>query len=421
MAAIDKTQAVVEFDVNGTILAANENFLSVMGYSLAEVQGKHHRMFVDPAERDGTEYRRFWERLARGEFQTAEFKRFGKGGKEVWIQGSYNPILGGDGKPLKVVKFATDITRRKLQNADFAGQISAIGKSQAVIEFDLDGIILDANENFLSAMGYSLAEVQGKHHRMFVMPADRDGEAYRRFWERLGRGEFQAAEYRRLGKGGKEVWIQASYNPILDMNGKPFKVVKFATDVTEQVLARKRGEHIRGIIESVATGAEEMNLSVQEISVSMVRSKDTADTASDKVERADEATQSLAKAAEAMGGIVGLINSITGQINLLALNATIESARAGEAGRGFAVVANEVKNLAGQARAATERISQEIDGMRSISDDVVDALQSIKHAIESVREYVTSTAAAVEQQSAVANRVTSSVQQAVAEASYMGR
>ena len=394
--AIGKSQAVIEFNMDGTVITANENFLHALGYTLAEVKGKHHSMFVEPGYRDSTEYREFWAKLNRGEFQAAEYKRIGKGGKEVWIQASYNAIFDMNGKPFKVVKFATEITKQKLQNANYLGQIDAIGKSQAVIEFNMDGTVITANENFLNAMGYTLAEVQGKHHSMFVEPGERDSAEYRQFWAALNRGEFQAAEYKRIGKGGKEVWIQASYNPILDMNGKPFKVVKFATDVTRQVIQRMKNEHIRGMMESVAAGAEELNASVKEIAESMVKSKETAEGAAERVDVADQSTHRLTEAAQAMGGIVDLINNITGQINLLALNATIESARAGEAGRGFAVVANEVKNLAGQAKGATEQISKEITSMRGISDDVVNALGAIKQSIDSVREYVTSTAAAVE-------------------------
>ena len=235
-AAINKSQAVIEFKLDGTIVTANQNFLDALGYTLAEIQGKHHSMFVNPAERESAAYREFWARLNRGEFESAQYKRFGKGAKEVWIQASYNPILDTKGRPVGVIKFATDITAQKVKSMEDAGKIVAIGRVQAVIEFNMDGTIVTANENFLRAMGYSLDEIQGKHHSMFVMPEDRDSAAYREFWARLNCGEYQAAEYKRLGKGNKEIWILASYNPILDEAGKPFKVVKFATDVTAQKL-----------------------------------------------------------------------------------------------------------------------------------------------------------------------------------------
>jgi methyl-accepting chemotaxis protein len=416
MAAIGRAQAVIEFNLDGTIITANDNFLKVVGYSLAEIQGKHHSLFVQPAERDGNAYREFWASLNRGEFQSAEYKRLGKGGKEVWILASYNPILDDTGKPFKVVKFASDVTEQKLKTANFAGQIEAIGKSQAVIEFNMDGTVLDANGNFLNTLGYSLAEIKGKHHSMFVPPEERQGDAYRAFWASLNRGEFQAAEYGRIGKGGRKVWIQASYNPIRDLNGQPYKVVKYATDVTRQVLVRMGNERVRAMMETVAAGAEELNSSVREISAAMVKSKDTASAAVERVEAADQQAQRLSEAAGAMSNIVQLIGDITGQINLLALNATIESARAGEAGRGFAVVAAEVKNLANQAKQATDKIEQEIGNLNGISSDVVGALNSIKSAIQNVSEFVTSTAAAVEEQSTVAGEMSSSMQRAAAEA-----
>jgi methyl-accepting chemotaxis protein len=420
IAAIGRAQAVIEFNLDGTIITANENFCATLGYKLEEIQGKHHAMFVAPGERDSAAYREFWACLNRGELQSAEYKRFGKGGKEVWILASYNPILDDAGKPFKVVKFATDVTADKLKAANYAGQIEAIGKSQAVIEFSMDGLVLTANANFLGALGYSLAEIQGKHHSLFVPSDQRDNEAYRAFWADLNRGEFQSGEFERVGKGGKQVWIQASYNPIRDLNGKPFKVVKYASDTTAQVLARKRSEKVRGMMESVAAGAEELNASVREISAAMSKSRETALTAVDRVEGADQQAQRLSEAAESMSSIVQLIGDITGQINLLALNATIESARAGEAGRGFAVVASEVKNLANQAKQATDKIEQEIGNLNGISGDVVEALGSIKKAIQEVSEYVTSTAAAVEEQSTVTSEMSNGMQQAAAEAASIG-
>ncbi len=421
VAAIDKAQAVIEFTMDGIVLTANGNFLNALGYSLSEIQGKHHSMFVEPAMRGSEAYREFWGTLNRGQYQSAEYKRIGKAGKEVWILASYNPILDEKGKPFKVVKYATDITGQKLKTADLAGQIAAIAKSQAVIEFDMDGTVLTANDNFLHTLGYSLGEIKGHHHRMFVDPTERDSAAYREFWAALNRGEYQAAEYKRLGKGGKEVWIQASYNPILDLNGKPFKIVKYATNTTAQVIARMKSERVRGMMESVAAGAEELNASVREISEAMIKSKDTAVSAVGKVEVADGQAQRLSAAAQAMSGIVELIGNITGQINLLALNATIESARAGEAGRGFAVVASEVKNLANQAKQATDKITNEIDSLNGISGEVVGALGAIRQEIQSVSEYVSATAAAVEEQSTVTSEMSSSMQRAAAEAASIGR
>ena len=413
--AISRVQAVIEFNLDGTIITANDNLLKAFGYSLPEIQGKHHSMFVEPTVREGTAYREFWQKLNRGEFEAGEFKRIGKGGKEVWILASYNPVLDEKGTPSKV-----DVTEQKLRNADFAGQIEAIGKSQAVIEFAMDGTIRTANANFLDALGYALRDIQGHHHSMFVDAAERGSVAYREFWAALNRGEYQTGEFRRIGAGGRAIWIQASYNPILDLNGKPFKVVKYASDVTAQVIARMKSERVRSMMESVAAGAEELNASVREISEAMVKSKETAAEAGDRVQSADRETQRLTAAAAAMSGIVEMIGDITGQINLLALNATIESARAGEAGRGFAVVAAEVKNLANQAKQATDKIGSEIESLNGISGDVVAALNTVRQSIQSVAEYVTSTAAAVEEQSVVTNEMSSSMQRAAAEAASIG-
>ena len=414
--ALGRSQAMIEFRMDGTIVAANENFLKALGYSLSEIEGKHHSMFMPADMRETAEYRQFWTALGRGEFQAGEFKRIAKGGKEIWILASYNPILDDNGKPVGVVKFATDVTAQKLKNADLAGQLEAIGKSQAVIEFNLDGTIITANDNFLAALGYSLGDIKGRHHSMFVDPSERDAPAYREFWAKLNRGEYEAGEFKRIARGGREIYIQASYNPILDLNGKPFKVVKYASDITKQVLVRMGNERVRGMMESVAAGAEELNASVREISEAMVKSRETAAGAVDKVSVADTQAKRLTDAAQAMSGIVEMIGNITGQINLLALNATIESARAGEAGKGFAVVASEVKNLANQAKQATDKIGAEIESLNGISGDVVTALDTIRKSIQDVSEYVTSTAAAVEEQSVVTSEMSSSMQRAADEA-----
>ncbi len=232
--AISKSMGVIQFNMDGTVITANQNFLSILGYSLEEIRGRHHRMFVDPAHAESHEYRAFWDKLNRGEFDSGEYKRIGRGGREVWLQASYNPILDQNGKPYMVIKFATEITQQKLRNADYQGQIDAIGKSQGVIEFNMDGTVITANQKFLDVINYSLDEVKGKHHSLFVDSTYANSPEYRAFWERLNRGVYDAALYKRIAKGGREVWIQASYNPILDLNGKPYKVVKYASDVTEQ-------------------------------------------------------------------------------------------------------------------------------------------------------------------------------------------
>ncbi len=439
LAALNRSMAVIEFAMDGKILTANSNFLKVMSYSLPEIVGQHHSMFVDPAEHASPAYRDFWDRLNRGEFQRALYRRIAKNGREVWIEATYNPILDAAGRPCKVVKIATDVTEREAINTDMRGKVDAISRSQAVIEFNPDGTVITANENFLKVLGYSLDEIRGRHHSMFVDPREREGTAYRDFWHRLNKGQFEAAQYRRIGKGGRVVWIQASYNPVFDGAGRLCKVVKFATDITDQIslldrlkslidtnfgeieramsVAQKQADtaatassETRVTVQTIAAGAEELAAAAGEIADSMSRSQQAADAAVSEADNADRAATRLSEVAKAMGGIVELIRSIAGQINMLALNATIEAARAGEAGRGFAVVANEVKNLANQSANATAQISREIEGMRSVSGDVVSSLSAIRTAMTNLREFVVMSAGAVEEQTTVTASISANMQ-----------
>ncbi|MEM1103702.1 MAG: PAS domain-containing protein, partial [Pseudomonadota bacterium] len=227
IAAISKSQGIAEYDLSGKLLTANANFQEMMGYRLDEIEGKHHSLFVDAAHKDSAEYEHFWESFKRGQYQSGEYQRIAKGGEDVWVRASYNPIFGPNGKPFKVVTYASDVTEQTMRNADYRGQVEAIDKSQSLIEFNMDGMILSANQNFLSVMGYRMEDVKGKHHSIFVDASYTDSNDYRNFWAALGRGEYQAGEFRRVGRDGREIWIQATYNPILDPRGQPFKVVKF--------------------------------------------------------------------------------------------------------------------------------------------------------------------------------------------------
>ncbi len=247
--ALDKVQAIAEFELDGTVSDANENFLRMFGYERDEIVGRHHRIFCDPAYAKSPEYTAFWHKLGQGEFEAAEFKRLAKGGKEIWLRASYNPVFDQEGRPVKIVKFATDVTASRLKTAEYEGKVKAIDRALAVIEFDLDGTVITANDNFLSTFGYGLDEIVGKHHRIFCKRGYAASSQYAEFWQKLGRGEYHAAEFKRLAKDGREIWLQASYNPIFDMDGRPFKVVKFATDVTA---VRLQNAEYEGKVEAIS-------------------------------------------------------------------------------------------------------------------------------------------------------------------------
>ena len=442
--ALNRSQAVIEFAPDGTILDANVNFLSVMGYTLSEIKGKHHSMFVAPKEVESAAYKSFWKELAEGAFKAEEFHRIGKGGKDVWIQASYNPMKTRGGKVFKVIKVASDITADKMRQADTQGQLDAINRSQAVIEFDLEGRILSANENFLSVMGYTLQEIEGKHHRMFVDPSEAGGMAYKGFWKELGSGEFKAGEYARIAKGGKTVWIQATYNPVMDPHGRPFKVVKFATDITPQIERRMRREEIQkaideqlttmansialvnkestsasqasndtsGRVQTVAAASEELVASIEEITRQVAHAREISSSAVSEADNSTRIMNGLAVDSQRIGEVIELIESIADQTNLLALNATIEAARAGEAGKGFAVVASEVKSLASQTAKATEDIRAQIESVQSSVGKAEGAIDSIMETIRVVNEISESIASAVSEQASVTREISGNMQAA---------
>ena len=442
--AVDRSQGRIEFSPDGTILFANANFLTLVGYPLPEIQGQHHGVFVTPDERGSAAYEVFWANLRNGEFQSGEFKRIGRDGRVIWIQASYNPVRDRRGRTVKVVKIASDITEQKLRAAAAEGQIAAINRSQAVIHFTLDGTITDANANFLSTLGYSLDEIVGRHHSMFVTAKDRDGSAYREFWKALATGEFIAGEFKRVGKGGKDVWIQGSYNPILDASGAPFAVVKFATDITQQVAERMRRAEAQqeidtdlgsitqamsdvssqatitaeaaaqtsGNVQAVAAGAEEFAASSEELSRHATEAKTASDEAVKRAEEAGTIVSSLTASTDKIGEVVSVIRSIADQTNLLALNATIEAARAGEAGRGFAVVASEVKQLATQSSRATEEIGLQIEAVQAATGQAVQAIEAIAKTIENLSHISLSVSSAVTEQSAVTRDMSLNMQPA---------
>jgi len=386
--AINRSQAVIEFDLTGKVLNANENFLATLGYSLAEIKGQHHSMFVSPAERETSAYKQFWLDLGRGEFSRGQYLRIGKGGKEIWIQASYNPILSAGGKPVGVVKFATDITQEKNRLADLEGQQKAINKAQAVIEFDLTGKVLHANENFLAVLGYSLSEVVGRHHSMFVDPAERETSTYRQFWERLGRGEYDAAQYRRIGKAGNQIWIQASYNPIMDAKGEPYKVVKFATDITAsfkgqqlEAAVRETGEVIARAKDKDLTGRVSLEGKSGEIAQLCIGVNDLIDT---------------------MAAVVSSVREISGRIDAASTSISSDSAQLAERTEANASslqetaatteeLAASVKHSAGNSRAAValgEEATQVAVRGGAIVTEAVGAMERIEKASSSISEII---------------------------------
>jgi len=416
VAAIERAQAVIEFDLEGKVLTANRNFLAVMGYELDEVVGKHHRMFCTPEYTVTEAYTQFWERLAGGEYQAGEFRRVAKHHRDVWIQATYNPILDDDGKPFKVVEFAVDVTATKLRAVDVEARVNAVDRAQAVVEFDLDGIVLTANENFLRTMGYTLREVTGQDHSMFCDDAYRVSDEYRDFWLRLAKGEVIAGRFHRTGKFGRDVFLQATYNPVLDLHGVPVRVVTYAYDVTAAVVQERR----------VTEGTKDMTATVRNLADSIEEISRSSTAATDLAERthtdAEQGVEALRASLEAIGliqrssvsisEIVRVMGEIANQTNLLAFNASIEAARAGEHGVGFSIVAGEVRRLAERSFDAAQQIgklieesAERVDQGSTVSKRAEEAFQRIVTSVGQTNEVIRSIYAATGRQQAASQEV----------------
>ncbi|KAA0943881.1 MULTISPECIES: PAS domain-containing methyl-accepting chemotaxis protein [unclassified Pseudomonas] len=370
LAAISRSMAMIEFDCNGMVLDANENFCKAMGYSTEELRGKHHRIFCEESFYRSDAYAKLWRDLARGEPISGTFMRLNKSGQEVWLEASYMPVIGADNKVQSVIKVASDISARVHHEHENQSLMDAIGRSMAVIEFTPQGQIINANENFLKTVKYSLNEIVGQHHSIFCHRNETDSPAYKAFWASLNRGEYHSHRFERKDKYGQTLFLEASYNPIFDASGRLYKVVKFASDITDQVTT------LRTAAESAHSTSVQNDVCARKGSEVVQQTVQIIEEISRDLNEAALSIDAVSKQSDIIGSIVQTIRGIADQTNLLALNAAIEAARAGEHGRGFAVVADEVRSLAARTSQATLEIVDVVRKNHDLSLSAVSSMQS---------------------------------------------
>ena len=376
--AIDRSMAMIEFRPNGEVITANKNFLDTVGYSLDEIVGQHHRIFCESAYTSSDDYAQFWERLNRGEFCGGQYKRVNKAGEAIWLEATYNPVFDNEKNLLKIVKFATDITTNVVEQAKSRATMDALSRSTAIVEFEPDGTIVDCNDNFTNAVGYNKADILGKHHRIFCEPDYANSTEYSHFWSKLNNGEFFSGMFKRVNSRGDTLWLEASYNPVYDNEGKLHRIVKFASDVTEQTekaeAERESAQIAYRISDETSNTASEGGEVIKKAVAEMNKIAESVSSSSSHIEN-------LNKQSAEINSIINTIQSIADQTNLLALNAAIEAARAGEQGRGFAVVADEVRQLAARTSQSTSEISAMIT---SIQQDTSTASSSMEQCLSQV-------------------------------------